>query len=262
MKFLQITGLIILIVSFLFSKTMEVHTSEGLIEISIDKIDSITFNIKASEDTCIDYDGNKYPTVKIGNQIWTTVNFRCTHYNDGSPIPHLKEKSEWINDSKGALCYYNNDSLQYANQYGAFYNWFSINTGKLAPEGWHIPSDEEWTKLEEYLISNGYNWDNSLSGNKIGKSMASKTDFMLHTKEGSVGSNKKSNNSSGFNGLAAGHRIDNGNYTNFSTMGYWWSTTRNVFVYFRSLRNSEEDLLRHEKSFNSGLSIRLIKDTE
>lgn len=89
--------------------------------------------------TVTDRNGNVYPTIHIGNQIWTAANFKGTLYNDGTPIPNIKDSNEWINLTTGAYCYYNNDPNKYAD-YGLLYNWFAVNTNKLPPIGWHIPT--------------------------------------------------------------------------------------------------------------------------
>jgi hypothetical protein len=99
--------------------------------------------------TLIDFDGNKYKTVKIGKQIWTTENFRCTHFNDGEEIPLVIDEETWSHLSIPAYCFYDNTiNADTINKYGALYNWYAVNTGKLAPAGWHVPTDVEWTELE------------------------------------------------------------------------------------------------------------------
>ena len=126
--------------------------------------------------TVADADGNVYQTVRIGNQkfvaqVWTVENLRTTKYNDGTPIPHLTDSVAWINDTLGAYCYYlDTTSGNIIKKYGALYNWYAVDTKKLAPKGWHVPSDEEWNTLQDYLIANGYNFDGTTTGNKIAKS--------------------------------------------------------------------------------------------
>jgi uncharacterized protein (TIGR02145 family) len=67
------------------------------------------------------------------------------------------------------------------SKYGVLYNWFALATGKLAPQGWHVPTDADWDTLHNYLIANGYNWDGTTTGNKIAKSMAAQTDWYTGT---------------------------------------------------------------------------------
>jgi uncharacterized protein (TIGR02145 family) len=126
----------------------------------------------ASAGTVTDTDGNVYQTVRIGNQIWTVENLRVARFNDGTAISLDTSTATW--DSlwiKGitipAYCYYNNmtntDSI---TKWGALYNWYAVNTGKLAPKGWHVPTDSEWEVMQNYLVINGYNYDRTTDTTK------------------------------------------------------------------------------------------------
>jgi uncharacterized protein (TIGR02145 family) len=169
--------------------------------------------------TVTDIDGNVYQTVKIGNQVWTVENLRTTRYNDGISINLITDSAAWSKSlirygaawskaSKGAYCYYNNmtdaDSIK---KYGALYNWYAIDTKKLAPKGWHVPTNAEWDTLQNYLIANGYNWDGTTTGNKIAKSMAAQTDWKTDTNPGATGNDLFKNNKSGFSALPGGWRF-------------------------------------------------------
>jgi uncharacterized repeat protein (TIGR02543 family) len=93
-----------------------------------------------------DVDENIYTEVKIGNQVWMVENLKVTKYRDKISIPKMSETHDWL----PGYCWYNNDSATYKNPYGAFYNWYVVNptnSRKVAPEGWHVPSDAEWTEL-------------------------------------------------------------------------------------------------------------------
>ncbi len=220
-------------------------------------------NTDDDHDSVIDADGNVYKTIKIGNQWWMAENLRTTKYNDGSAIPNIADSVVWINDTLGAYCYYNNttdaDSIK---KFGALYNWYAVDTKKLAPIGWHVPDTSEWTELENYLIVNGYNWDGTTSGNKIGKSMAAKTDWITSNEEGNVGNNLSTNNSSGFSALPGGFRYRYTNFYNQGFHGYWWSTTEfnDSEVYNRFLRYDYEPLLNSFSLKLCGFSVRLVKD--
>jgi uncharacterized protein (TIGR02145 family) len=98
-----------------------------------------------------DVDGNVYKTLTIGTQIWMTENLKTTKYSDGSDIPRVTDNTEWSSLTTGALCWYKNDEATYRNLYGAYYNFHAVNTGKLCPTGWHVPTDTEWTELTTYL---------------------------------------------------------------------------------------------------------------
>jgi uncharacterized protein (TIGR02145 family) len=99
-----------------------------------------------SSSTIADIEGNVYKTVKIGNQWWMAENLKTTKYNDGTAIPY---STGW-GELDGAYCWYNND-ISYKNPYGALYNWYAVNTGKLCPTGWHVPSIDDWKTLTDYL---------------------------------------------------------------------------------------------------------------
>jgi uncharacterized protein (TIGR02145 family) len=121
--------------------------------------------------TLTDIDSNVYKTVKIGNQWWMAENLKVTHYNDGTPIPNVTDK--WGDLSTGSYCAYNNNDSN-IEIYGLLYNWYAVDDDSIAPAGWHVPTNAEWTELENYL-ANTYNCDVTSTGNKIGKLLASKT---------------------------------------------------------------------------------------
>ena len=94
-----------------------------------------------------DIDGNKYKTIKIGTQIWMAENLKTTHFNDGTSIVQIDKYDDWKGLISPAYCWYANDSTN-KEVYGALYNWYAVNTKKLCPKGWHVPTDEEWKQLE------------------------------------------------------------------------------------------------------------------
>jgi uncharacterized protein (TIGR02145 family) len=220
--------------------------------------------------TVKDADGNVYATVKIGNQEWTAENLRTTKYNDGSPILNVTGRIAW--DScfytlTDAYCYYNNttnsDSIK---KFGALYNWYAVNTGKLAPAGWRVPTDEEWDTLQDYLIANGYNWDETTTENKIAKSMAAKTDWQSSGDDaiwnGVIGNDVAKNNRSGFSALPGGIRKPDYNFGGLDSAGYWWSAANGgaCASWSRRLVFDYEDLYRDFSFKSCGLSLRLVRD--
>jgi len=174
--------------------------------------------------TVKDIDGNVYHTIKIGNQIWTVENLRTTHYNDGNPIKLHTDSATWSTGTDGKYCYYDNttnpDSIK---KYGALYNWYAVNTKKLTPAGWRVPTNEDWEILEAYLVENGSNWDGTKTGNKYAKSLAAKSDWYFDNKPGSVGNDLSKNNSSGFSALPGGNRYYTGDFGNKGYYTNFWS---------------------------------------
>jgi len=108
------------------------------------------------------------------------------------------------------------------------YNWYAVNSKKLAPAGWHIPSDSEWNILENYLTANGYNYDGTTTESKVAKSLASKTGWPISTALGAIGNDLTKNNSSKFSAFPAGYRGWYGIFDLLDTDSYWWTTTEST----------------------------------
>jgi hypothetical protein len=84
-----------------------------------------------------------YKTVKIGTQAWMAENLIATTFNDGSAIPLVSGSPEWFALISPGYCWYGNDLLSYKDSYGALYNGYAVQTGKLCPSGWHVPTIDE-----------------------------------------------------------------------------------------------------------------------
>lgn len=232
------------------------------------KTDSITSNDTLYAKWIIeDVDGNVYTEVKIGDQVWMVENLKVTNYRDSTPIPMAVNTNEWASTTSAAYCWYENDSAKYQAVYGALYNWFSIkssNQKQVAPAGWHIPSDAEWSAMENYLISNGYNWDGSTTGNKIGKSISSKSNWILSDVEGYgyIGNNPATNNLSGFSGVPGGCRNSDGSFSFLGYRSLWWSTTEfnSSYAWYRCLFYDNYKLYRDNSYGRTGYSVRCIRD--
>lgn len=214
-----------------------------------------------------DADGNTYSTVRIGSQTWTVEDLRTTKYNDGTPILHVTGNTEWINLVTPGYCYYENSANSIEQKkWGALYNWYAVNTGKLAPIGWHVPAYAEWTVLENYLIENGYNYDRTLTGNKVAKAMAAKTDWLDATIVGAIGNDLRNNNTSGFTALPSGYRGLGGSFYYQSITGGWWNAADdNVSGIWNCGLVNERVLLERSGNVNSlfgsyGSSVRLVKN--
>jgi uncharacterized protein (TIGR02145 family) len=190
-----------------------------------------------------DIDGNTYKTVIIGKQEWMAENLNVEHYRNGDPIPQIQDKEEWANLTTGAWCYYENNS-ENGVIYGKLYNWYAVMDPRgLAPEGWHIPDDEEWNTIINLLGGAG----------TAGKEMKSSSGWI----EGGNGTN-----SSGFSGLPGGYRNHDGYFSNIGKNGIFWSSTafNEKSAWFRNLIGSISDVYRPNYFFVNGLSIRCVKD--
>ena len=210
-----------------------------------------------------DIDGNSYKTINIGTQKWMAENLKVTKYNDGANIPNVMFSIDWQELTTGALADYAY-SPSNSEIYGKLYNWYAVNTAKLCPTGWHVPSDSEWITLQNFLIANGYNYNGANSGNYIAKALATASGWDLSTIAGAVGTDDypEKQNASGFSALPAGLRHYQGGSYSMGTGAYWWTSTmvnantaKNRYIehYSSSLRNRDE-------SMNNGYSVRCVRD--
>jgi uncharacterized protein (TIGR02145 family) len=215
--------------------------------------------------TVTDINGNVYQTIKIGNQIWTRENIRTTSLNDGTPIPLVTDNQKWISLTTPGYCFYaNTTNSDDKKKYGALYNWYTVNTKKLAPKGWHVPSIDECTTMRNYLIAHGYNYDGSTTGNKVAKSIASKSDWKGSDVPGAVGNNESSNNKSNFTAFPSGYRFTTGEFSNRGQNTQWWTTTPRtesnsylMYIYFQYDSINTTD---HSHANFEGGAVRLVKD--
>jgi uncharacterized protein (TIGR02145 family) len=198
----------------------------------------------ASSNTVTDTDGNVYHTVAIGTQVWMVENLKTTRLNDGTPIPLETDPSVWPNLTTSAYCWYN-DSAAYGTIYGALYNCYSVNTGKLAPTGWHVPTDSEWTVLVKYL------GDSSVAGGKL------KEVGTAHWNSPNTGAT----NETGFSALPGGSR-STGTYSSIGMVGDWWSSTSGggQNSWFRSMSYNSAGATRVARPWFYGFSVRCVKD--
>ena len=216
-----------------------------------------------SSENIMDQDGNTYDYLSYGDQFWTVENANMVTYRDGTPIPQKTYGlgTEWESLTTGAWCYIDNDPTK-----ERLYNWYAVagihdtdpNTPnkKLAPEGWHIPSNEEWQILENYLIDNGYNYDGTTEGNKIAKAMASTTGWNSSINGGVPGNNQGTNNSSGFNALPVGGLGNLGLSNPEGAISVFWCSE----VYNRYLGFQQNYLMTGINPSWEGFSVRFVKD--
>jgi uncharacterized protein (TIGR02145 family) len=207
-----------------------------------------------------DIEGNIYNTICIANKCWMAENLKTTKYNDNTDIPNVTINSEWKVQTEGAYSVYNNEESN-KDIYGALYNYYAVETGKLCPSGWHVPTDNEWKELEgtvdsEYSVGNVV-WDNEAwRGSDSGKNL--KTPDIWLSSESQQGLDTY-----GFSALPGGCReVETGEFQRIEEWGLWWSdkndTETNVFR--RYLGNQNDNIARFPSAPESGYSVRCVKD--
>ena len=237
--------------------------------ISFNTITAILFNPALNYGSISDIDGNIYKTIQIGNQTWMAENLKTTKFNNNNAIPFVSDDIEWINLTTPAYCWYDKNEITYKSTYGALYNWYTaVDSRKICPTGWHLPSDGEWTILENYLIANGYNFDGSKNENKIAKSLAATSDWEPSEEWGSfaqIGSIGDTDfpayrNKSGFTALPGGSRSET--FGGIGNGGWWWSSSSEcaTIAYIRYLRSYQNFMSRNELGKGLGASVRCLKD--
>lgn len=197
--------------------------------------------------TVNDIDGNLYHTVTIGSQVWIVENLKVTQYNDGTPIPLVTVGANWGTLTTPAYCWYNNSYATYGAVYGALYNWYAINTGKLCPPGWHVPTSAEWAVLTDYLGGE------SEAGGKL------KEIETTHW----ASPNNGATNETGFTALPGGSRYNNGAFQlNVTFNGLWWSSTEYSAsnATYLSMSYNNNIAWSNGNYKEAGFSVRCIKD--
>lgn len=195
--------------------------------------------------TVTDIQGNTYNTIGIGHQYWMTENIRTTKYNDNTNITKIVEDTVWVKGNSG-FCWYNNDSTSHAQTYGALYNWYAVNSGKLCPSGWHIPTNDEFSKLVDFLGNAG------IAGGLLKETGTS--DWKTPNTGGT--------NEFGFNALPGGKRDNTGVFDFKSVEGNWWSSSEYSSLtasYFYLLYNYSNSFQAYVNKKN-GMSVRCVKN--
>jgi len=214
-------------------------------------------------DTCVDYDGNVYETIQIGDQLWMAENLKVTHYRNGDAIQYVQQESVepnvWENLSTGAYGYYN-DSQFNQDTYGNLYNWYAVDDSRnIAPEGWHVPTDEEIKELEMALgMSQSQADATGWRGTNEGSKLAGRADLWTNgTLEGNA-----EFNTSGFSFLPGGYRYyNNGDYYNMSHNGYLWSASESgSHAWNRILYYNHTNVYRNNYGKRNGISVRCVRD--
>ncbi len=214
-----------------------------------------------------DIDGNTYATIQIGTQVWMAENLRTTRYRNGDPMPNVKDRDQWIKLSTSAWAHYDNDT-KYEIPYGKLYNWYAVvDPRKLCPQGWHVPTDTEWTTLTSHLGGKG----------DAGGKLKSRTITILqpdYTLHGDAGGKLKSKtnwddpntgatNASGFSGIPGGYRGNgSGNFYTHGNNGYWWSASESGAedAWSRNLNLLNAVIYRDGNGKRDGFSVRCLRD--
>ncbi len=187
------------------------------------------------------------PSVTIGTQTWMSNNLTTTYYKNGDPILEVESAESWANLTTGAWCYYNSDPSN-ETYYQKLYNWYAlIDPRGLAPSGWHIPSDAEWTTLSNFLGGD------NVAGGPL------KESGTLRWKSPNAGAT----NSSGFKGFPGGYRDFDGKFHDIGSSGYWWSLppVGTTNPWFRTLGYAIDGFFGFNMDKQTvGFSVRCVKD--
>lgn len=218
-----------------------------------------------SGNTVTDADGNSYPTVTIGSQVWMAKNLRTTKYRDGSAIPNITSHTGWGALTTGAYANYDNDA-GHAATYGRLYNWHAANDARgLCPQGWHVPSDAEWKTLETSLGMPADQLDHTYlyrgGAQNVGGKLKSTTNHWFQPNEGAT-------NESGFTALPGGirfHEYEPGDPTSFVGMGdiaLWWTATASDTeeAWHRTIGFEETGIYRDPENKRDGYCVRCVRD--
>jgi len=228
-------------------------------------------NLNETDTTITDVDGNVYKKVIIGDQTWMAENLKTTKYLDGTEIPNVTDNTQWCEIRTPAYCWYENEPA-YKDPYGAIYNWYTVQTDKLCPSGWHVSTDDDWTQLEIYLQNHGYNYNGTIdtdddreTNNFIAKALATKTNWAFSANEGTVGNTDypEFRNKTGFNAIPGGFR--DGGDGQFKSINHelYYHTSTELVAYSsiqRQITSYTSNVIRTWGGEMNGFSVRCIKD--
>jgi uncharacterized protein (TIGR02145 family) len=185
--------------------------------------------------------------VLIGTQTWMKENLSVTRFRNGDPIPEAQTAKEWADASNAkqpAWCWYEGDGGKFGKKYGVMYNWYAVNhPSGLAPEGWRVAEDEDWSQLEKFL------------GGNIGAAVVLKNESGWF--QGGNGSNSK-----GFSALPGGMRLSLGMFSDVERIGSWWTATEENEdrAWERSMGYGNKDVYRSYGYKGAGYSVRCVKE--
>jgi uncharacterized protein (TIGR02145 family) len=281
---------ILLLVSLFILVTTQAQTQDTLyvwkagVLVNIQSIktvdmDSITFKrppvnpngINITGPNVTDIDGNTYQSVTNCGLTFTKQNLNVSKYSDGTPIPQVTDPTAWAGLTTGAWCYYENITAN-GPIYGKLYNWYAVAgiydvasasnpalRKKLAPNGWHIPTDGEWSNLINCLDPNADGGNNvpNIAGGKMKSTGTIQAGNGLWQEP-----NTEATNESGFSGLPAGYRDYDGAFLNVGGNGIWWSSSESstTDAWARGLNYYNGDATRYYSNKEYGFSLRCLRD--
>ena len=234
------------------SEVGELYTAQAVFRITADSA--------PMAGSCVDYDGNEYETVEIGDQLWMAENLKTTHYNNGDEITHITDNNAWGSYDEGQYGVYDNNSSN-ADIYGNLYNWAVVDDSRgVCPENYHVPTDDEYKVLEMYLgMSESEANDTGWRGTNEGSKLAGNADLWNN---GNLENNSEFG-TSGFNALPAGYRSSNlGSCLSMGTNGYFWSSSESssYYAWNRKLYSNNSDVFRNYYGKQYGFSVRCVGD--
>jgi uncharacterized protein (TIGR02145 family) len=222
---------------------------------------AIVFNPNLTYGSVTDIDGNVYKTITIGTQTWMAENLRTSKYRNGESISNLAVYADWAAATFGAWCDYDNDATTYDSRYGKLYNWYAVNDSRnIAPTGWHVATDAEWTTLTNYVSAN---FGTSLC---VAKALAATTDWTTSTSTyniaGPIDSNLAINNYSGFCAFPGGSRNIYAAFLAVGVSGYWWSSSsyNTTNAWYRGLDHERSYVISNSYTKANGFSVRCVRD--
>lgn len=229
------------------------------------------FNPDLSYGTLTDQDGNNYKTILIGDQNWMAENLKVSKYADGTPIDFIDDDAQWalLEDDGKAYCWYDNMN-EYGDTTGALYSWPAAMNGAataldtmtliqgVCPQGWHLPSDEEWKVLEKELgmsleFADKYEWRGTYEGGKLKERGFSHWDVP----------NSSGDNMSGFTALPGGYRTNSGTFYGMNEFAAFWTATKkaeSTQIWFRALSFEKTNVYRYWVPGNRGASVRCLEN--
>ncbi len=229
--------------------------------------------------TVTDIDGNVYQKVRIGDQIWMAENLRVTRYHNGNFIPTDLNNTQWEETTEGAFAIYPPDRIPGLNTnekvleaYGALYNWYAVNTAKLCPEGWSVPSHDEFIQLVDYVVSQGYpnDWGNPngaghalKSCRQVNSPLGGDCDTPEHPRWKWHRTNYGFDEF-GFSALPGGQRLPNAVYEGIGGIGHWWTSSEGsaTAAWGRYLGSYGGSMMRSGYNKRHGFSVRCRRDID